>query len=37
MASNGSCFMITWITFKNHLLDPNTRPEDYGTPNAPNH
>ena len=21
MASNGSCFMVTWITFKNHLLE----------------
>ena len=21
MASNGSCFMITWIIFKNHLLE----------------
>jgi hypothetical protein len=21
MASNGSCFMVTWIIFKNHLLD----------------
>ena len=21
MALNGSCFMVTWITFKNHLLD----------------
>ena len=20
MASNGSCFMVTWIVFKNHLL-----------------
>ena len=20
MASNGSCFMVTWIIFKNHLL-----------------
>ena len=20
MATNGSCFMVTWITFKNHLL-----------------
>ena len=28
MASNGSCFMITWIIFKNHLLKvgPNTKP-----------
>ena len=21
MASNGSCFMVTWIIFKNHLLE----------------
>jgi hypothetical protein len=21
MALNGSCFMVTWIVFKNHLLD----------------
>ena len=21
MASNGSCFMLTWIIFKNHLLE----------------
>ena len=21
MASNGSCFMITWTNFKNHLLE----------------
>jgi hypothetical protein len=21
MASNGSCFMVTWPTFKNHLLE----------------
>ena len=21
MASNGSCFMITWTLFKNHLLE----------------
>ena len=21
MASNGSCFMVTWIVFKNHLLE----------------
>ena len=21
MASNGSCFMITWVVFKNHLLE----------------
>jgi hypothetical protein len=21
IASNGSCFMVTWIVFKNHLLE----------------
>ena len=21
MASNGSCFLVTWIIFKNHLLE----------------
>jgi hypothetical protein len=21
MASNGSCFMVTWIIFKNHLVE----------------
>ena len=21
MASNGSCFMVTWTVFKNHLLE----------------
>ena len=21
LASNGSCFMVTWIIFKNHLLE----------------
>ena len=21
MASNGSCFMVTWIIFENHLLE----------------
>jgi hypothetical protein len=21
MASHGSCFMVTWIVFKNHLLE----------------
>ena len=36
MAPNGSCFMITWIIFKNHLLGgmPNTKLGDHGTPNA---
>ena len=39
MASNGSCSMVTWIIFRNHLLEgrPNTKPGDYGTPNAHNH
>ena len=38
-ASNGSCFMITWIIFLNHLLEVglNTKPGDHGTPNAYNH
>jgi hypothetical protein len=33
MASNGSCFMVTWTTFRNHLLEvkPNTKPRDHGT------
>ena len=34
MALNGSCFMVTWTVFKNHLLD--TKPGDHGTPNAHN-
>ena len=39
MASNGSCFMVTWTIFKNRLLQvgrPNTKPGDHGTPNAHN-
>ena len=26
MASNGSCFMVTWIIFKNHLLEVDLTP-----------
>jgi hypothetical protein len=39
MASNGSCFMVTWTMFKNHLLKVglNTRVGDHGTLNAHNH
>ena len=39
MASNGSCFMVTWAIFKNHLLEgrPRTKPRDHGTPNVHNH
>jgi hypothetical protein len=38
MASNGSCFMVTWTSFKNHLLEgrPNTKPRDHGTLNLHN-
>ena len=38
MASNGSCFMVTWTILKNHLLevDFNTNLGDPGTPNAHN-
>ena len=38
MASNGSCFMVTWAIFKNHLLEvgPTQQPVDHGTPNAHN-
>jgi hypothetical protein len=25
IASNGSCFMVTWIVFKNHLLEGGLR------------
>jgi hypothetical protein len=32
MASNGSCFMVTWIIFQNHLLEIGlTKPKDHGT------
>ena len=38
MASNGSCFMVTWTFFKKPHLGsrPNTRPGDHGTSNAHN-
>ena len=37
MASNASCFMVTWTTFKTHLGGrPNTKPKNHGTPNARN-
>jgi hypothetical protein len=38
MASNGSCFMVTWTIFKNHLLEVGltTKPGDHDTPNAHN-
>ena len=33
MASNGSCFKVTWIIFQNHLLEVGLTPklEDHGT------
>ena len=36
MASNGSCFMVTWTILKNNPLGsrPNTKPGDNGTPNT---
>ena len=35
MASNGSCFMVTWTIFENHLLKVGlTKLGDYGTPDA---
>ena len=36
MASNGSCFMVTWAIFKNHLLDVglNIKPGDHDSPNT---
>ena len=39
VASNGSCFMVTWIIFQNRLLEgrSNTKPGDHGTPIAHNH
>ena len=36
MASNGSCFMVTWTIFKNHLLEVGlmcAKPGDPGTLN----
>jgi hypothetical protein len=39
MASNGSCFMVIWPIFKNHLLEVGLKQdkETTGTPNAHNH
>ena len=38
MASNGSCFMVTWVIFKEHLLEVGlTKLGDHGTLNAHNH
>jgi hypothetical protein len=39
MALNGSCFTVTWIVFKNHLLKVGLtqNPGDHGTPNAHNY
>ena len=39
MTLNGSCFMVTWTTFKNHLLEVGLtqKPGDHDTPNAHNH
>ena len=36
MASNGSCFMVSWTTFKKPLLGgkPHTKPGDHGIPNT---
>jgi hypothetical protein len=36
VASNGSCFMVTWIIFKTRLLEvgPTQKQGDHGTPNA---
>jgi hypothetical protein len=38
MASNGTCFMVTWIILKNHLLEVGLTQNrgDHGTPNAQN-
>jgi hypothetical protein len=38
MASNGSCFMVTWTIFQKPPLGgrPNTKPGDHGTPNVHN-
>ena len=34
MASNGSCFMVTWTFFQNPLLGgrPDTKPRDHDSP-----
>ena len=39
MASNTSCFMVTWTSLIDHLLevDLTQKPSDHGTPNACNH
>ena len=37
MVSNGSFFMVTWIVFKNHLLEIGlNKPRDHGTPKSHN-
>ena len=38
VALDGSCFMVSWIIFKHHLLwgRSNTEPGDHDTPNAHN-
>ena len=38
MASNGSCFIVTWIVFNKPPLEdrPYTKSRDHGTPNAHN-
>ena len=38
MASDGSCFMITWIVFKSHFLEvkPNMKPGHRSNPKAHN-
>ena len=39
VASNESCFMVTWTILKNHLLEvglTQNRETIYGTPNAHN-
>ena len=38
MASNESCFMVTWTISNDHLFGdmPNTKAEDHDTPNAQN-
>ena len=39
MASNGPCFMVTWIIFQKPSLGgrPNTKPGDHGNPTAHSH
>jgi hypothetical protein len=36
IASNGSCFMVTWTIFQNHLLEVGLT-QNHGTPNAHTH